>query len=111
MFQVKGVLLDKAATAIVVCCLSVKFTPTGGSIDLKEVDYSGRYFDSSSLCLLIRTVCIHSFSSNFNSGLLMLNSNDFSICENPTFEQNAWLGWQYRYTLTSPNNMKNPSFL
>ena len=57
VFQVKGVLLDKAATAIVVCCLSVKFTPTGGSIDLKEVDYSGRYFDSSSLCLLIRTVC------------------------------------------------------
>ena len=55
IFEVKGVLLDKAAAGIV-CCLSVNFTPSGGKMNIKEVDYMGRYFDSSSLCYLIRVI-------------------------------------------------------
>ena len=55
IFEVKGVLLDKAAAGIV-CCLSVNFTPSGGKMNIKEVDYMGPYLNSSSLCYLIRVI-------------------------------------------------------
>ena len=53
-FEVKGALLDKAS-AVVVCCLSVNFTPSGGMMNIELEDYMG-HLNASSLCYLIRVV-------------------------------------------------------
>ena len=53
-FEVKGVLLDKAS-AVMVCCLSVNFTRSGGMMNIELEDYMG-HLNASSLCYLIRVV-------------------------------------------------------